>query len=92
MHLIATRLPVNAVQERLGHSRLGIVSIHYPKLLEESTVAAAITVSSKLSARSAQRENAGFKPFGSQTAASFFAGKEKPGLEICPLVNDGQWK
>jgi integrase len=71
-HLIANRLSVNAVQERLGHSRPDIVLIHYARLLDESAVAAAETVSSKLSARSAELENAGFKPIGSQTAASFF--------------------
>jgi integrase len=68
-HLIANRLPVNAVQERLGHSRPDIVLIHYARLLDESAVAAAATVSSKLSAHSAELENAGFKPFGSQLAA-----------------------
>jgi integrase len=68
-HLIANRLPVNAVQERLGHSRPDIVLIHYARLLDESAVAAAVTVSSKLSARSAELENAGNKPFGSQLAA-----------------------
>jgi hypothetical protein len=45
---------VNAVQERLGHCRPDIVLIHYAKLLDESAVAAAVTVSSKLSARSAE--------------------------------------
>jgi integrase len=60
-HLIANRLPVNAVQERLGHSRPDIFLIHYARLLDESAVAAAATVSSKLSARSAELENAGFK-------------------------------
>jgi hypothetical protein len=58
---------------RLGHSRPDIVLIHYAKLLDESAVAAAATVSSKLSARSAELEAAGLKPIGSQTAASFFA-------------------
>jgi hypothetical protein len=43
--------------------------IHYARLLDESAVAAAASVSSKLSARSAELENAGFKPFGSQLAA-----------------------
>jgi hypothetical protein len=43
-HLIADRLPVNAVQERLGHSRPDIVLIHYARLLDESAVAAAVTV------------------------------------------------
>jgi hypothetical protein len=57
------------VQERLGHSRPDIVLIHYARLLDESAVAAAVTVSSKLSARSAELENAGNKPFGSQLAA-----------------------
>ena len=50
-----------------------IVLIHHARLLDESAVAAAATVSSKLSARSAELENAGFKPFGSITAAGFFA-------------------
>jgi hypothetical protein len=50
---------VNAVQERLGHSRPDIVLIHYARLLDESAVAAAAAVSSKLSARSAELENAG---------------------------------
>jgi len=68
-HLIASRLPVNAVQERLGHSRPDIVLIHYAKLLDESAVAAAAVVSSKLSARSVELENAGNKPFGGQLAA-----------------------
>jgi integrase len=68
-HLIPNRLPVNAVHERLGHSRPDIVLIHYARLLDESAVAAAASVSSKLSARSAELENAGFKPFGSQLAA-----------------------
>jgi hypothetical protein len=40
-------------------------------LLDESAVAAAAMVSSKLSARSRELENAGSKPFGSQLAASF---------------------
>jgi integrase len=40
-HLIANRLPVNAAQGRLGHSRSDIVLIHYAKLLDESAVAAA---------------------------------------------------
>jgi hypothetical protein len=69
--LIANRLPVNAVQERLGHSRPDIVLIHYARLLDESAVAAAETVSSKLSVHSAELEHIGFKPIGSQTAASF---------------------
>jgi integrase len=43
-HLIANRLPVNAVQERLGHSRPDIVLIHYARLLDESAVAAAASV------------------------------------------------
>jgi hypothetical protein len=71
-HLIANRLPVNAVQERLGHSRPDIVLIHYAKVLDESAVAAAAMVSSKLSARSAELENAGFKSIGSQLAANLF--------------------
>jgi hypothetical protein len=45
-----------------------IVLIHYARLLDESAVAAAETVSSKLSARSAELEDAGFKPIGSQLA------------------------
>ncbi len=72
-HLIANRLPVNAVQERLGQFRPDIVWIDYAELLGEPAVAAAATVSSKLSARSGELENAGFKPFGRQAAASFFA-------------------
>jgi hypothetical protein len=55
-HLIANRLPVNAVQGRLGHSRPDIVLIHYAKLLDESAVGAAAVVSSKLSARSVELE------------------------------------
>jgi hypothetical protein len=43
--------------------------IHYAKLLDESAVAAALTVSSKLSARSAELEAAGSKSIGSQLAA-----------------------
>jgi integrase len=39
-HLIANRLPVNAVQEGLGHSRPDIVLIHYARLLDESAIAA----------------------------------------------------
>ena len=69
-HLIANRLPVNAVQDRLGHSRPDIVLIHYARFLDESAVAAAASVSSKLSARSAELENAGFKLLDSQLAAS----------------------
>ena len=46
---MATRLPVNALQERLGHSRPDIVFLHYAKLLDEPALAAAAIVSSKLS-------------------------------------------
>lgn len=34
-YLIANRLPVNAVQERLGHSRPDLVLIHYARLREK---------------------------------------------------------
>jgi hypothetical protein len=77
--LIANRLPVNAVQERLGHSRPDIVLIHYVRLLDESAVAAAETVNSKLSARSAELEDAAFKPIGSQLAT-----KRQPAFSPMP--------
>jgi len=68
--LIANRLPENAVQERLGIPRPDIVLIHYAKVLDESAVAAAVTVRSKLSERSAE---AGKCWLQNHRAASLFA-------------------
>jgi integrase len=48
-HMIAARMPVKAVQDRLGHSRPDIVLRHYAQLLDESAKEAALVLSSKLS-------------------------------------------
>ena len=50
-HLIANRVPVNAVQGRLGHSRPDIVLKHYAQVLDESALEAAKTLSRKLARR-----------------------------------------
>jgi hypothetical protein len=46
--MIASRLPVEAVQDRLGHSRPDIVLRHYAQLLDASAKEAASLLSSKL--------------------------------------------
>ena len=48
-HMIKNRLPVNAVQHRLGHTRPDIVLRHYAQLLDESAMEAALLLSSKVS-------------------------------------------
>jgi hypothetical protein len=71
-HFIANRLPVNAVQERLGYSRPDIFLIHYARLLDESAVAAAATVSLETFSAFCGAENAGFQTIWQPNGSRLF--------------------
>lgn len=56
--MVESRVPIKAVQERLGHSRPDIVLKHYAHVLDASADMAAMTLSSGLGARSERLKGA----------------------------------